>query len=166
MPVLIIEEIFTSIVSCIFKNSNAQEMKFTWFLRRLNPANNCLIKVVLTSSAWFMFLFYIIVRQKNSLYIPHEGYWMHTPTRTCNLQNLLWSASVWSYDKDVIIVVQDSRLLLDLIITIFIFFILVRKRFLKVTTISSLPIRLPTIKCDFIVLLQLIEISLTVNEFH
>ena len=64
------------------------------------------------------------------------------------------------------IVVQDSRLLFDLIITIFIFFILVRKRFLKVTTISNLPIRLPTIKCDFIVLLQLNEISLTVNEFH
>ena len=50
---------------------------------------------------------------------------MRAPKRRFNLGNLLWLASPWDYKKNVIIVVQDSRLLFVFMIIILNSFILI-----------------------------------------
>ena len=110
-------------------------LKKTW--RRLQDVleDKKLLRFIMTKNTtvlWshsILFIFYIIVTPK----APHIFVWryrMSALKRRENLGNLLWLASELNYDKNVIIIIQDSSLLFVFkIIVITISFILIRKRF-------------------------------------
>ena len=66
-------------------------------------------------------MFYIIVTLK-APYIFAWRYWMRVPKRRQNLGNLLWLASTWNCNRNVLIVTQYSKLLFTFKIVIATFF--------------------------------------------
>ena len=55
-----------------------------------------------------LIMFYITVTPKIPC-IFAWSYWICAPKRRKNLENLLWLATAWNYDKNIIIVTQDLR---------------------------------------------------------
>ena len=65
----------------------------------------------MTNILWFHWnIGYVLdhCNAKGSLYICIE-FWMRAPNRRQNLGNLLWLASVWNDNRNVIAATQNSR---------------------------------------------------------
>ena len=58
-------------------------------------------------------------------------HWIRAPKRRQNFKNLLWLASAWNYNRNVIMVAQDSRLLLVFKILYYFFYSCYKKDFSK-----------------------------------